>query len=138
VADFGATVHAMVEQVDAGPIIEFASFPIPPHTTVLGLEGLAYAHLAFLFWRMAKWLASDCASPPALPIAWGSRKYSRQNYRAMCEIPLDISKSELDRRLKVFGGNYFGVAPSIRLHGVEFRAVMQPSGPSELELLGRN
>src|SRR5580693_8770139 len=56
---FGATVHAMVEQVDAGPIIEFASFPIPPHTSVLGLEGLAYAHLAFLFWRMAKWLASD-------------------------------------------------------------------------------
>src|SRR5579871_5471054 len=82
-ADFGATVHAMVEQVDAGPIIEFASFPIPPHTTVLGLEGLAYAHLAFLFWRMAKWLASDCAVPPALPVEWSAKKYSRQNYRAM-------------------------------------------------------
>src|SRR5579864_4651994 len=115
---FGATVHAMIEQVDAGPIIEFASFPIPPHVSVLGLEGLAYAHLAFLFWRMAKWLATDCDPPPALPVAWSNRKYSRQNYRAMCEIPLDISKGELERRLKVFGGNYFGVAPSIRLHGV--------------------
>jgi methionyl-tRNA formyltransferase len=137
-AEFGATVHAMVEQVDAGPIIEFASFPIPPHSTVPGLEGLAYSHLAFLFWRMAKWLASDLLPPPVLPVAWGSRKYSRQTYRAMCEIPLDISKSELERRLKVFGGNDFGVAPSIRLHGVEFRAVAQPSSAAELETLGRS
>jgi methionyl-tRNA formyltransferase len=136
-AEFGATVHAMVEQVDAGPIIEFASFPIPPHITVLGLEGLAYAHLAFLFWRMAKWMASDSAPPPALPVEWGTTKYSRQNYRAMCEIPLDISKSELERRLEIFGGNYFGVSPSIRLHGVEFRAVMQPQAVAELETLGR-
>jgi len=137
-AEFGATVHAMVEQVDAGPIVEFASFPIPPHITVLGLEGLAYAHLALLFWRMSKWLASDCAPPPALPVEWGARKYSRQNYRAMCDIPLDISKNELERRLKVFGDNYFGVSPSIRLHGVEFRAVMQPQAVAELETLGRN
>src|ERR1700693_1646789 len=27
--EFGATVHVMVEQVDAGPIIEVAWFPIP-------------------------------------------------------------------------------------------------------------
>jgi len=26
--------------------------------------------------------------------------------------------------LKMFGGNYFGVAPTLHLHGVEFRAVM--------------
>ena len=128
----------MVERVDAGPIIEFASFPIPPHSTVLGLEALAYAHLAFLFWRMAKWLASDSVVPPALAVEWGATKYSRRNYRAMCDIPLDISKSELERRLKVFGGNYFGVSPSIRLHGVEFRAVTQPSVTAELETLGKN
>jgi methionyl-tRNA formyltransferase len=136
--EFGATVHAMVEQVDAGPIIEFASFPIPPHISVPGLEGLAYAHLAFLFWRMAKWLASDVAPPPTLPVQWANKKYSRKNYLAMCDIPLDISKSELELRLKVFGGNYFGVTPSIQLHGVEFRAVTQPSPVTPIELLGRN
>jgi methionyl-tRNA formyltransferase len=135
--EFGATVHAMVEQVDAGPIIEFVSFPIPPHTSVLGLEGLAYAHLAFLFWRMAKWLALDVVPPPASSVQWANRKYSRKNYRAMCDIPLDISKSELELRLKIFGGNYFGVSPTIRLHGVEFRAVMHPSAVADIELLGR-
>ena len=135
--EFGATVHTMAEQVDAGPIIEFASFPIPPHTTVLGLEGLAYAHLAFLFWRMAKWLATDSMPPPALATKWAARKFSRQNYRAMCDIPLDISRSELERRIEIFGGNYFGVSPSIRLHGVEFRAVVEPSEVALLETLGR-
>jgi methionyl-tRNA formyltransferase len=136
--EFGATAHAMVEQVDAGPIIEFVSFPIPPHASVLGLEGLAYAHLAFLFWRMAKWLALDEVPPPALSVQWSNRKYSRKKYRAMCDIPLDISKGELEHRLKIFGGNYFGVSPAIHLHGVEFRAVTQPSAVAEIEMLGRD
>ena len=122
--EFGATAHVMVEQVDAGPIVEVARFPIPADISVLGLEGLAYAHLARLFWQMAKLLATDPALLPPLPIEWGAKKYSRRNYRAICDMPLDIPKDEFDRRIKVFGGNHFGMAPTIRLHGVEFRAVM--------------
>jgi methionyl-tRNA formyltransferase len=122
--EFGATAHVMAEQVDAGPIIDVAYFPIPAGISVFGLEGMAYAHLAQLFWRMAKSLATDPASPPTLPIAWGPRKYSRRSYRAICDIPLDIAKDDLDRRLKVFGDNHFGMSPTIHLHGVEFRAVM--------------
>jgi methionyl-tRNA formyltransferase len=122
--EFGATVHVMVERVDAGPIIDVARFPIPPDISVLGLEGLAYSHLAQLFWRMAKSLASDAGAPPTLPIEWGRKKYSRRAYRAICDIPLDIAKEELDRRLKVFGGNHFGIGPTINLHGIEFRAVL--------------
>ena len=129
--EFGATVHAMIERVDAGPIIEVAPFPVPPHITVLGLEGLAYANLALLFWRLAKWMASDPVTPPALPIQWASKKYSRKTYRAMCDIPLDISKLELDRRIRVFGGNHFGMSPTIHLHGVEFRAVVSPAAEAE-------
>lgn len=122
--EFGATVHVMVERVDAGPIIDVARFSIPPDISVLGLEGLAYGHLAHLFWRMAKSLASDSAAPPALQVEWGRRKYSRRAYRAICDIPLDIAKDELERRLNVFGGNHFGIGPTINLHGVEFRAVL--------------
>ena len=125
--EFGATAHVMVEQVDAGPILDVALFPIPADISVLGLEGLAYAHLALLFWRMAKPLATDPEPPPARPIAWGTTKYSRRAYRAICDIPLDISKPELDRRIRVFGGNHFGIAPTISLHGIEFRAVSPPA-----------
>lgn len=121
--EFGATVHVMVERVDAGPIIDVARFTIPSGIAVLGLEGLAYAHLAHLFWRMAKSLATDPNPPPALPVEWGHRKCSRRAYRAICDIPFDIPKDELDRRLKVFGGNHFGMCPTIHLHGIEFRAV---------------
>ncbi len=127
--EFGATVHVMVEKVDAGPIVEIVQFPIPAAISVLGLEGLAYAHLAHLFWQMAKSLATDPKPPPALPIKWGSRKYSRRAYRAICDIPLDIPKDELDRRIRVFGGNHFGICPTINLHGVEFRAVSPPAPP---------
>jgi methionyl-tRNA formyltransferase len=124
---FGATVHVMVEQVDAGPIIDVALFPIPAGTSVLALEGLAYAHLAQLFWRIAKSLATDAAIPATLPVKWGSRKYSRRAYRAICDIPLDIPKDELERRIEVFGGNHFGMSPTIHLHGIEFRAVVTPA-----------
>ena len=87
---------------------------------------MAYARLAFLFWRMARELACYPSLPKTLAVEWGKRKYSRRNYLSMCEIPLDISKSEFDRRMRVFGGNYFGVTPSIKLHGIEFRAVVSP------------
>jgi methionyl-tRNA formyltransferase len=97
--EFGATAHVMVEQVDAGPIVDVALFPIPARISVLGLEGLAYAHLAQLFWRMAKSLATDPAPPRALPLKWGSKKYSRREYRAICDIPLDIPQDELRRRI---------------------------------------
>ena len=127
-AEFGATVHVMVERVDAGPIIDVARFPIPPDISVFGLEGLAYGHLAQLFWRMAKSLATDASAPPTLPIQWGRKKYSRRAYRAICDIPLDIARDELERRLKVFGDNHFGMSPTINLHGIEFRAVLPRAG----------
>src|SRR6202451_479649 len=76
-AVFGATAHVMVEQVDAGPIIGVALFPVPEDISVLGLEGMAYAHLALLFWRLAKQLVTEAEPPPALPVKWGARKYSR-------------------------------------------------------------
>jgi methionyl-tRNA formyltransferase len=126
--EFGATVHVMVEQVDAGPIVDVALFPIPADISVLGLEGLAYAHLAQLFWRMARSLATDAGPPPTLPLKWGGKKYSRRAYRAICDIPLDIPKDELERRIRVFGGNHFGISPTINLHGIEFSAVTPPGG----------
>lgn len=120
--EFGATVHLMVEKVDAGPIIDLALFPLPADISVFGLEGMAYARLAFLFWRMARELACDPVLPPPLGVPWSTRKNSRNHYLELCDIPLDISQAELERRMRVFGGNYFGVAPTVRLHGVEFRA----------------
>jgi methionyl-tRNA formyltransferase len=121
--DFGVTVHAMAARVDSGPIVEAVHFSVPAGIGVQGLEGLAYAHLAQLFWRLAKYLATESDPLPLCALQWGHRTYSRRSYRAICDIPLDISKEELDHRLRVFGGNDWGMSPAINLHGVEFRAV---------------
>jgi methionyl-tRNA formyltransferase len=123
--EFGATMHAMAERVDSGPIVDAAVFPIPADIGVLALEGLAYAHLAKLFWKLAKPLAREAEPLPERPLRWATKKNSRRAYQAICDIPLDISKGEFDRRMKVFGDNHFGMSPTIRLHGVEFRAVAQ-------------
>jgi hypothetical protein len=123
-ATFGATAHAMAERVDSGPIVAVSLFPVPIDIGVLGLEGLAYAHLAQLYWKLAGPLATDATPLPVQPLRWARKKNSRRAYQAICDIPFDISREELERRLKVFGGNHFGVAPTIRLHGVEFRAVV--------------
>jgi len=122
-SEFGATVHVMAERVDCGPIVDTARFPIPADITPQALEGLAYAHLARLFWRLSKALAVEPEPLPVQGLQWGAKKNSRRAYQAICNIPFDISKEELDRRMRVFGGNQYGIAPTIDLHGVKFRAV---------------
>jgi methionyl-tRNA formyltransferase len=126
---FGVTAHTMVEKVDAGAIIQVDRFEIPAETSVVALEGLAYAHLARLFWHLAKALATQAGPFQELPIRWGQRKNTRRGYAAICDIPLDISKEDLHRRLEIFGENHFGMAPTIKLHGVEFRAVRRELEP---------
>jgi hypothetical protein len=117
-------MHAMTARVDTGPLVDVVRFTIPANMHVEGLEGLAYANLAQLYWRRAKQLATDSDPLPVGTLRWGAKKNSRRAYQAICDIPLDISREELEHRLKIFGGNHFGVAPTIHLHGVEFRAVV--------------
>jgi methionyl-tRNA formyltransferase len=121
---FGATLHAMIERVDAGPIIDVASFAIPAGIGVVGLAELAYAHLAQLFWRWANPLATRAEALAESPVRWSENRNSRRLYEAICDIPLDIRKEELERRIRVFGANHFGIAPTIHLHGIPFRAVL--------------
>jgi hypothetical protein len=114
----------MVERVDAGPIIDVAPFAIPPDVGIVALAELAYANLAQLFWRWAKPLATRAEALPECPIRWSGKRNSRRLYEAICDIPVDIRKDELERRIKVFGVGHGGMAPTIHLHGIPFRAVL--------------
>jgi methionyl-tRNA formyltransferase len=134
--DFGATAHRMIERVDAGPIVAVERFDISPDSTVGELEKLAFVNLAKIFWRL---LASLTQGEPLgeLPIRWSQRKNTRRHYAALCDIPVDISAAELERRIRAFGGNHFGVMPAINVHGRRFKfesddvSAVQP--PSEIE-----
>ena len=122
--EFGATLHVMVERVDAGPIVAVELFEIPADINVAGLNELAYAHLAQLFRRSAKALASQAEPLPELSIRWNEKRNSRRGLEAICDIPLSISKQELERRIKVFGTGDGAITPTINLHGIQFRAVL--------------
>src|SRR3982074_2115067 len=52
--EFGARLHVMVQHGDAGPIVDVVRFALPADISVVGLEELAYAHLAQMFWRSAE------------------------------------------------------------------------------------
>jgi hypothetical protein len=111
----------MTRQVDAGPIVAAELFDVPPNASIQDLEVSAFSQLARLFWRLAETLATRHEPLPELPIQWSGRKSTRRLYAAMCDIAPDISKEELDRRIEVFGAGYFGVFPTVRLHGRLFR-----------------
>lgn len=118
--EFGATAHAMIEWVDAGPIVACKKFAIPPGTGVMRLQEMAFVELARLFWSLAPALATQSKPLAALPIEWCGAKSTRRNYAAMCEIPIDVSKEELERRIAVFGARHYGVDLTITLHGRKF------------------
>jgi methionyl-tRNA formyltransferase len=102
-AEFGATVHVMRARVDEGPIVGVEMFSIPPGACAARLEGMTYARLAYLFWNLAKPLAS-CGEPlPQLNLRWSGRKSTRRDYAEICDVPLDIQIEELEHRIEVFG-----------------------------------
>jgi hypothetical protein len=41
----------------------------------------------------------------------------------MCDMPADISKEDLERRIEVFGNGDYGVDLTVTLHGRKFRYV---------------
>jgi len=91
----------MIERVDAGPIVGVKMFDIPPNTSVLRLQELAFVELARLFWHLAPALATQSEPLAELPVRWCGTKSTRRSYAAMCDIPADISKDELERRIAV-------------------------------------
>jgi methionyl-tRNA formyltransferase len=76
-----------------------------------------------LLWRLAKDLATQPEPLQVLPIRWSTQKSTRRMYASMCDIPADISKDELDRRMRAFHDDFRGMTPTVTLHGIKFQAV---------------
>lgn len=125
---FGATAHLMTEQVDSGPIIGTESFTIPDNIAVRELEQIAFVRLAYLFWRLAKDLATRAEPMLVLPITWSGRKSTRQMYLSACDIPADISRADLELRVRAFQDDFRAIHPTITLHGFQFQLV--PADPT--------
>jgi methionyl-tRNA formyltransferase len=134
-SEFGATAHIMSDSIDAGPIVGAELFSVPHGISVADLEALTYLHLARLFRRLAKALATEPKHLQEIPIRWSGQKSSRRSYAAMCDIAFDMTKEELVRRIEAFGNNRFGLHPTIRLHGFEFQIVSDSSSVCDVQLV---
>jgi len=124
---FGATVHRMIETVDAGPIIAVSEFAMPEPPTLDAVETLAFQHLARLFWDLTPDLVTDTPLPETV-IAWGKRKSTKLTTEAMCTIPPDVEEAELRRRVAAFARSPFGLMPTVTLHGYRFRLEVDEAG----------
>lgn len=129
---FGVTAHVMVEKVDAGPIIGVELFCIPPHTTALRLEQMAFVSLARMFWNLAQALTQSEA-PAVLPVGWSSRKTTRRLYQELLAVSPTVAKDDLDRRVVAFGRSDGSHGLTVTLHGHTFRYVAPEADPQAEE-----
>ncbi|MGJ5077104.1 formyltransferase family protein [Bradyrhizobium oligotrophicum] len=128
---FGATAHAMETRVDCGAIVGVEPFDIPQGVDVRGLEQMAFVRLAYLFWRMSRDLACQAGPLPALGTGWSGTKSTRQMYAALCDMPADIDRSEMARRIHAFHDDFRGIPLTVNLHGTRFQLMRAEAAVGE-------
>jgi methionyl-tRNA formyltransferase len=126
---FGATAHEMTARVDDGPIVGVEGFVLRQPITLQELEQIAYVRCAYLFWRLSAALARP-EPLPRLPLGWSGRKSTKAIYRALCDLPRDISAEELQRRVRAFSDSFRGIPLTLSLHGARFALTPPPLAPT--------
>lgn len=90
---FGATCHHMVPQVDAGPIIAVAAFPVLPTDTGGTLLLRTYDYQLVLFYDVIGRIIRG----EDLPLAeerWARKPFTRKQFKALGEIAPGMSETE--------------------------------------------
>ena len=119
--EYGATLHYMTRNVDAGPIIDVELFEVPPDISPLNLLNMANQ----AGWKLIQRFFEagqlyDMAPIPLSGQSWGEHKSTRKMFLEMCRIEPPISAEEIQRRYKAtFAPGYQNLY--IDLHGYRFR-----------------
>ena len=118
---YGATLHVMTENVDAGPIISIKSFTTSPYDTPLVL--LEKANLLGL--ELFKELVTEIIiqGKPITPLAvpWGNNKGTRKKFLKLCEVNVDTSEVEFKKKYMSFQNGVSYKNLYIDIHGYRFR-----------------
>lgn len=102
---YGTTVHEMDELVDAGKINGIHAFPVPKNANAFDLYKLTMNSMLALFSQKKNELLNE-APLISYPIPWGNKKFTRAEYMAYLRIAKDITKEELDLRIRAFGYDF--------------------------------
>jgi len=102
-ARYGATLHELTEELDAGPIVATDYADIPKEADRLGLETLARNLLTRLLNRMAGPLVLNDGPLPPNGETWSGPAWTRRDFDALCHLPVDVTEAEFRRRLRAVG-----------------------------------
>jgi methionyl-tRNA formyltransferase len=97
---YGATMHFMTPQVDAGGIVDVQLFDVPAGTTPVRLLEMANEAAWLLIERLFVMIASDSEPRVMEGIFWRRRKTTRKMFLELCRVDSSISKAEFSRRLQ--------------------------------------
>ncbi|MBY0512246.1 MAG: hypothetical protein K2P94_19095 [Rhodospirillaceae bacterium] len=101
--DFGVTLHEMTAEIDAGPIVAVAEFPIAQGWDRLGLDTASFTALMTLLERSAKRL-TDLQTPLTHTThTWSAPRRTRKDFNALCHLPDDVTPEEFARRYRAVG-----------------------------------
>ena len=118
--EYGATIHYMTREVDAGPIVDVEMFDVPTGMTPLGLLEHANEAGLKLIARLFRRLRKNEIPGPMAGIAWGARKFTRRMFLDLCRVDCAMPAEEFTRRMSAVempGYNNL----YIDLHGYRFR-----------------
>lgn len=100
---FGATLHELTMEIDAGPIVAVDEAAITPAMDRLALETLARELVTGLLTRMAPDLLTVDGPLPHLDVQWSGPAWSKKDFDALCRLPDGIDEAEFRRRLRAVG-----------------------------------
>jgi methionyl-tRNA formyltransferase len=117
---YGATMHFMTSQVDAGQIVNVRLFDVPAGITPVHLLEMANEAAWALIERLFVMIASGAELQIIPGIFWGQRKTTRKMFLELCRVDSSISKTEFSRRLLATSmPGYDNLY--VELHGYRFR-----------------
>jgi methionyl-tRNA formyltransferase len=117
---YGATMHYMLQSVDAGPITDVEIFDIPTGAYPLQLLELANDACWRLISRFFSAYKKHSTPFELANFVWGKRKSTRKMFLEMCRVDLDMPQDEIARRLRATTmPGYKNLY--IDLHGYRFR-----------------
>jgi len=97
--EYGVMCHEMEKKVDSGKIIKVRNFPIGKDETVVSLKERSMKNLLALFYEITDLIKKG----KELPISkeqWGEKTYTRKDLQNLCKITLDMSETEILKRIR--------------------------------------
>ena len=135
---YGTTLHEMDELVDTGKINNIHIFSVPKKANAYELYKLTSDSLLTLFNQTKEDLLDEA---PLLycPIPWGNKKFTKADYLSYLIISRDISREELELRMRAFSFDFFNRLKLIDRGNIyELESSNRPEGhldPSDFQVV---